>query len=179
MLSCADFMILMNKLFKQQVKEGIAVASAAILLLSGCMGSSVYHGYQPISKEGWSKHDTIIFQLPKDSIPDTYSLEIGLRTRDTYRYTSIWLVVEQDLEKKGVFTRDTINFPVTDHYGNILGYGFSAHQQEIPVKKIAVNPGGGITVKLYHIMKREVIEGVTDAGINVLSDSLQRLSSRK
>lgn len=171
-------MMFQFKTYKHTVQVGMA-ALTAVLLLTGCNNSTVYHSYQGVDAEGWGKHDTLYYQLPKDSIPDTYSIKIGLRITEAYRYTSLWLVMEQDLGKKGIFIRDTINIPTTDKSGNILGNGFSSHQQEIKVKDIPVNPGSGSTIKLYHIMKREVITGISDVGINVLSDSLQRLSSRK
>lgn len=166
------------KIHKHPLEWGIA-ALTTIFLFNGCTGATIYHTYQAIDHEGWGKHDTLYYQLPKDSIPDTYTIKIGLRTTDVYRYTSLWLVMEQDLEKKGTFVRDTINLPVTDSNGNFLGRGFSSRQQEIPVKNVTVSSQSGTTIKLYHIMKREVIPGISDIGINVLSDSLQRQSVGK
>lgn len=160
---------------KATVITRMAVIVAAILVFNCCTGPTIYHSYQTLEEAGWAKHDTLTFQLPQDSIPDTYSIKIGLRTTDDYRYTSLWLVMEQDLQKKGVFVRDTINYPITDKNGGTIGKGFSSHQQEIPVKSLSVTKEGGTTVRLFHIMKREVIPGVQDVGINVLSDSLQHL----
>lgn len=166
-------------LFKHAIKRGVAAAFVAIFLFNSCTESTVFHAYQPVDKEGWGKHDTLYFQLPKDSVTDMYTMKIGLRTTDDYKYTSLWIVLEQDLEKKGKFTRDTVNFPVTDKQGNILGKGFSSYQQEMEVEKVKTTPQGGTTVKLYHIMKREVVDGISDVGINVLSDSLLRQSEGK
>lgn len=157
----------------------MATALVAVFLFNSCTESTVFHTYQPIDKEGWGKHDTLYFQLPKDSVTDMYTMKIGLRTTDSYKYTSLWIVLEQDLEKKGKFTRDTVNFQVTDKFGNALGKGFSSYQQEMEVGKVKTTSNGGTTVKLYHIMKREVVKGISDVGINVLSDSLQRQSARK
>lgn len=166
------------KKYRYSIRAGMAIFTA-ILLLNGCTGATIYHFYQPIDKSGWGKHDTLVYQLPKDSIPDVYTISIGLRTTDTYLYTSLWIVMEEDLKAKGVFVRDTINYPVTDKSGSMLGSGFSSHQQEIKVKTIAVTPQSGTTVKLFHIMKRESIQGIQNIGINVSSDSLQRQFSKR
>lgn len=175
-----NFYTMFKAIFNKYALRGVmAAAPAAVFLFNSCMESTVFHAYQPVEKEGWSKHDTICFQLPEDSVTDIYKINIGLRTTDDYKYTSLWIVIEQDLEKKGTFTRDTINFPVTDKYGNMLGKGYSSYQQEKPVEDIRVTPAGGTTVKLYHIMKREVVGGISDVGINVLSDSLLHQSEGK
>lgn len=170
----------MNKVktLKKTTAWGMALVMGAILFGS-CDNATVFHAYQGIDKEGWGKHDTLIYQLPKDSIPDTYAISVGLRTTDDYRYTDLWIVIAQDLEQKGIFKRDTIKYPVTDKNGSMLGTGYATHQQEIPALTVRSTPAGGTTVKLFHIMKREVVGGIQDVGINVLSDSLQRQSSKR
>lgn len=157
---------------------GTAFMIGAVLFAS-CTNATIYHAYQSIDEEGWSKHDTLVYRLPPDSVRDIYSINIGLRTSDTYRYTGLWLVIAQDLEKKGSFVRDTINYQITDKNGIMLGKGYATHQQEKPFLTIRTTPYGGRTIKIFHIMKREVISGIKDVGINVLSDSLQRQSLKR
>lgn len=170
----------MNKgtIIKGAKAQGIVFILITILLGS-CTKATIYHSYLNIDKEGWGKHDTLVYQLTDDSIPDTYSISLGLRTNDAYKYTDLWVVVAQDLEKKGTFVRDTVKFPITDKNGIMLGNGYAAYQQEIPVLTAKKTLAGGNTIKVFHIMKREVITGIQDVGINVSSDSLQHLSSGK
>lgn len=169
----------MNRItIQKKTAWGIAIMMIAILL-GGCSNPTIYHAYQSIDEEGWSKHDTLVYQLPQDSVHDIYSIKIGLRTTDTYRYTDLWLVVAQDLEKKGLFVRDTIKYPISDKNGIMYGKGYATHQQEKPLLTVRTSPTGGRTIKIFHVMKREVISGIQDVGINVSSDSLQRQFAKK
>ena len=145
----------------------------AVFLLSACMHTTVYHSYVPVSSDGWNKADTFLYNLPKTSSADAYTIDVGVRTTDRYKYRSLWLVVEQDLLKKGQFKRDTLNCPISNEDGVMLGKGFCAYQQEIPLRSISTGPGGGHTVKIFHIMRSETLYGIWDVGINVSSNSLQ------
>ncbi len=162
-----------------------AARIAALLFLISLIGggctsrSTVFHAYQAVDKNGWGKHDTVIFQLPQDSLPDVWQLNVGVRIDNHIPYTTLWLVLSQDLEKKGVFEADTIPVSVTNKQGILNGSGYSSYQQEVKAIQVKTGPKGGHTVKVTHVMKREDIPGVWYVGLNVSSDSLRRLYEGK
>ena len=162
------------KSFSLSKAARIAALLLSLVWFSCTSRSTVFHEYQAVDKNDWGKHDTVVFNLPQNSLPDVWNLSIGVRLDNHLPYTTLWLVIWQDLEKKGVYVKDTVAVPVTNGHGALNGSGYTSYQQEVTATQVRTSLQGGHTVKITHLMKREAIPGVWYVGLNVSSDSLRR-----
>lgn len=137
------------------------------LTLAACTDDTLLHSYKPLSKEGWDRHDTIRFDLPKADTDIDGTLFIGLRTTANISYQDIVLAVEQHLEKPFAYQCDTIRYPLTDTEGNALKEGVNHHQYETQHLPLHMQKGQSGSISIHHLMRHEVILGITELGIKL------------
>jgi gliding motility-associated lipoprotein GldH len=137
------------------------------LLLSSCTGNTLYHHYKSLPAEGWERSDTVCFEMPKAEEDIDGSLFIGLRTVANVGIQDIVLAVEQCSDSAGVLRRDTIRYTLNDAEGNALAGGINCHQYENMQLPFHIQKGEGRTVRIYHLMTRELVPGIMDVGIRV------------
>ena len=140
---------------------------ALTVALSACEGGVVYDRYSPTPIEGWEKNDTLVFAVTKQPRPGRFSQEVGLRITGEYPFTGLSLLVEQTIEPGHRVTVDTIDCRLYDDKGNILGSGVSVYQYNFALPDIELRQGDSLHVLVRHIMKREILPGVSDIGFRL------------
>ena len=136
-------------------------------MLLSCGGNVVYNRFCHTMIEGWEKNDTLIFDIPRMAAPGHYRQEIGLRTSSSFPFTGVSLLVEQTIEPGHRVYRDTLKCHLADDKGNILGQGVGYYQYQFILKDISLNKGDSLHVCVRHIMKREILPGVSDDGLKL------------
>ncbi len=137
------------------------------LLFVSCTGSTVFHSYKPLPKEGWERRDTVSFHVPKVEEDIDGRLTIGLRTLADIGIQDVVLAVEQTGDAEGVSRCDTIRYPLTDAEGYALTGGVNNHQYETQLLPIRLRKGKAATVRIHHLMSKEMISGFTEVGIRI------------
>ena len=120
------------------------------LLLVACNRHHVAKfSYRSTPVDGWESADTLIF--PIDSLPadGRYALSIEARFLSQARYA------------------DTIYCSLTDHEGDVSGKGVSVYQYSFPVDTFQLHRGARGTITIHHIMRRNLLPGVSDVGIRL------------
>lgn len=145
----------------------IATVSMAATLFAACSTDTVYDSYAHTSVSGWEKNDTLTFNIKPLAFAGTYSQYVGLRMTTAFPFTSISLIVEQQILPKGKLITDTIKCPITDIRGNFLGDGVSSYQYEFPLREVSLHRGDSLHVSIRHNMKREILPGVSDIGLKM------------
>ena len=136
-------------------------------IILSCTDGTVLHSYKPLPADGWDKRDTICFDVPKAEKNINGLLFIGLRTKAVIGIQDITLAVEQYGETTGLIRQDTIRYPLTDAEGNALSKGVNCHQYETIHLPIQIKKGQNGSVRVHHLMTREMITGITEIGIKI------------
>lgn len=157
----------------KKTKGLLSVAMASVLvviLLTACDHRVVYDRYQSTPLAGWEKNDTLSFAIPSLEKTAIYRAVLGVRTTDAYPFTSITLIVEQEILPARRFVSDTICCHLTDAQGNVLGDGISYRQYQFDISTQQLQEGDSLHVVVRHNMKREILPGVSDVGIRLTKE---------
>ena len=145
-------------------------AMTAVVVMAACNGGMVYDRYTNTPVSGWEKNDTLYYSVPAVKSGGTYAANLGLRTTDSYPFTSLTLIVEQRkvaADKAVTVVTDTVACQLTDRKGNAAGKGISYHQYQFPVTELMLQDGDSLFVSIRHDMKREILPGISDVGFSL------------
>lgn len=142
------------------------IALAAFLLTACIDRGTLVHSYAHVGAEGWNRSDTLTFDLPQMPVDRDCELSVGLRITSRYPYTSLWIVIDEQWEGRSVRT-DTVEYQLIDSMGDFSGRGVNIYQYEWPLRRITLHSGEQGRIRLYHIMSREILPHVTEAGVKV------------
>lgn len=150
-------------------------AMVLALMLTACGGRKMYDTYVHTPETGWEKNDTLSFCVPRATESTPCEVLLGLRTTESYPFTSVSLIVEQYLcptpdgsETDTQVLIDTLSCTLTGPDGSMTGSGVSYHQYSFPVRTINIHSGDSLTVRVRHDMKREILPGISDLGIEIV-----------
>lgn len=140
------------------------LTAGVILLLISCMEHVTYHSCQPITNQIWCNNDTLCFQIDSLASYDNLSLEVELRTLEEYPYKNLSLIVEQVWPKLPKRT-DIITLRIDNNQKQYINpiYITESVSQPIYINKASRNG----KIKIYHYMKKQVLQGVNDVGIRI------------
>jgi gliding motility-associated lipoprotein GldH len=144
----------------------LAFISIFFLLLS-CTGRKVYDTYNHTFVSGWDRGDVLLYDVPKVKTAAKYSTMLGLRVSDGYPFQSLTLIVEQTVYPKKTTRRDTVNCQIYDSRGTIKGRGISCFQYHYQISQMNLQEGDSLHITVRHDMRREIIPGIADVGIEV------------
>lgn len=140
------------------------------LMMAGCTTDTVYNSYQHTPIKGWEKNDTLKFDIPRLAEGGPYALDLGLRINSAYPFMSLTLIVEQTIYPGNRQYRDTLNCPLINENGNMLGQGVSSFQYNFHANRLHLDTGDSLHITVRHDMKREILPGVSDIGIILKHD---------
>ena len=75
----------------------IAAMVLTMAVVTSCDQRTVYHHFESTSQTGWEKIDTLLFVVPPLAEPGRYSQQIDVRINEFYPFTSLSLVVSQQV----------------------------------------------------------------------------------
>lgn len=139
-----------------------------LAVLSSCDNKVVYDTYNHTPIEGWEKNDTLFFDVPCMRSSGRYRLEVGMRTNGSFPFTGLSIVVEQTVIPGYKTFTDTLKCRLSDDKGNFLGQGISCFQYNFILSDINLHEGDSLHVRVRHIMKREILPGISDIGLKVI-----------
>lgn len=151
---------------KAALQRTIAAAILAILL-SSCIGNTVQHRYRHISKDGWSRNDTIAFELPPANMEGRYAVDTEIRTAHQFPYQRVYLIRELSLQSPIKIHKDTVCIEMGSSEAYSKGKGVTMKAYSHSDTTLVLKEGQEGNIKLYHIMSREVLPHITDVGIRV------------
>lgn len=137
------------------------------LLTASCAGDTLVHRYATLPADGWARRDTVCFDLPEHVEDICGTLTVGLRTKTGVAIRDIVLAVEQCDSDAFVVRRDTVCYPLTNSEGDALTSGVNFHQYETQFVPFRMEKDRKGCVRIYHLMTRETIPGITEVGIRI------------
>lgn len=151
--------------------RNLAVCSICIMVLAAlftaCTSHKVYHHYEPVTMNGWERNDTVVFLVPPLSADGVYQRQLGLRVNNDYPFMGLTLIVEQTVMPDMLLRRDTLSCDIIDDHGHPSGNGISLYQYLFPLPAVPLQQGQSLRITIRHDMKREILPGITDVGIEL------------
>jgi gliding motility-associated lipoprotein GldH len=148
----------------------VAFLVVALVTLVSCKRDALLYVYNPVDSEGWSRQDTLSFDIDSVPVSGMYTISLGLRFTDRMPYRQISLVLEQRLYDTGdIFTLrcDTLNMFLSDSLSRWKAQGNSLYGREDIVRAAQLVQGQHIEWRVYHIMIPSMVPGITDVGLKV------------
>lgn len=149
----------------RQIPLALSLAAGITAGIAACDSIPAHYAYRSTPVNGWEPKDTLSF--PIDTIGHTgrYAVSVGVRTTALFPFQSLWLVVKQQWQRPSAGKLDTVVCRFTNAAGDPADHGLSINQHEIPFDTLHLQRGtcGRITVR--HIMRRDILPGVSDIGI--------------
>lgn len=140
-----------------------------LLLLGSCRDEAAYRRYQSVPIEGWDSQDAVTFDVDTIRTTRDYNVAIGVRTSaaDAYPFKELYLEIIERWEHPKAEYRDTVGCILTDDRGEVEGKGTQRYQYEYDLHRQPLRAGQTGRVSVRHVMRREIISGISDIGLLV------------
>ena len=139
-----------------------------------CSDPRTYDQYKNVSLQGWSRNDTLTFDIPRQW-EGNYQLDLCLRAAQTYPYRNISMIMDRKViyykqhKKQEKTYSDTINCEIINDKGILVGQkGISNTEIRQAITAFRLNRNDSMHVTIRHIMSRESLPGISDVGIRLL-----------
>ena len=142
----------------------------ALLMLCGCQQQVAYHAFRHIYEPGWDKTDTLYFDISPVAKDGNYRLDAELRTDKNYPFQKLTIEIEQTVYPSKEKYHDVIDCDLISEEGVIEGDGISYFQYQFHVRDLSLHKGDSVHICLTHNMKREIMPGITDVGVRLISE---------
>ena len=154
-------------------KNVLFLTIVAALIFASCRSEHrvLYHQYRSMDIDGWETQNVMTFDI--DSIPKDMQcrMAVGLRVTRDIQFQKIYLLVDQCWENPKMVKRDTVEVKLTDVMGNLEGDGIYIYTTEVDFdNNLSLKRGQTATVSVSHIMRRNLLFGVRDVGLKLVSD---------
>jgi gliding motility-associated lipoprotein GldH len=153
----------------------IGLLLLAITVLFSCDPHRKYDQYKAIAPEGWEKNSGIVFDLDIQDTLSKNNLFLTIRNNSEYRYNNLFLIAEMHYPN-GQYFRDTLEYKMTDVYGNWLGKGHTdIKESKLYYKEEFVFPmAGNYQISFQQAMRKreqvqgiEFLKGIIDVGFRI------------
>ena len=141
---------------------------------ASCSDPRTYNRYESVSLQGWSRKDTLTFDIPRQW-EGNYQLDLCLRAAQTYPYRNISMIIERKViyyrqrKKREKTYNDTINCEIVNDKGILAGQkGITSTEIRQAITSFRLNRNDSMHVTIHHIMNRESLPGISDVGIRLL-----------
>ena len=169
---CVDKLTNMNNLYKLKNKYALVVKALCVSLVSvlcACTDRPAAYDFSSTPVEGWEPGDTLKFKVDTLNASGWYDFNIGVRTSSStpYPYQTLWMVVHQHWHNPEQVMVDTVKLQLTDERGDAQGHGVTLYQVDQPWRKQQLVAGQWAEISIIHIMRREMLPGISDVGIRL------------
>ena len=135
----------------------------------------VYDQYKSIENHQWKSENNIDFIVSNSDTISIRNVFINIRNNKKYEFSSLFLIAKMEFPN-GNQVIDTLEYEMTDSYGNWLGNGFTDIKENILFYKenVIFSEKGDYKFKLYHAtrgvhdIEGEIpLQGITDVGLRI------------
>lgn len=137
-------------------------------LMTACDRQTVYSHFEHTPVTGWERNDTLTFSVDALVATGRYEENLGLRINGSYPFMQLNLIVQHTVYPSMTTYSDTVCCRLIDKQGNAVGRGVGQYQYTFPVTKLHLLAGDKLHITVRHDMKREILPGITDVGIQIV-----------
>lgn len=138
-----------------------------VILMGSCHRKTVYDHYVHTPISGWERNDTLFLDVSPIASSGNYAETLGLRINGTYPFMGLTLIIEQTSFPQYITRKDTLNCQLIDENGTVKGQGVSYYQYTFPLTDLQLHEGDSLHIAIRHDMKREILPGIADIGIQL------------
>lgn len=143
---------------------------------TSCSDPRTYDHYKSVSLQGWSRKDTLTFDIPRQW-EGNYQLDLCLRAAQTYPYRNISMIIERKViyyrqrKKREKSYNDTVNCEIINDKGILVGHkGITSTEIRQAITSFHLNRNDSMHVTIHHIMNRESLPGISNVGVRLIKE---------
>ena len=143
---------------------------------TSCSDPRTYDHYKSVSLQGWSRKDTLTFDIPRQW-EGNYQLDLCLRAAQTYPYRNISMIIERKViyyrqrKKREKTYNDTSNCEIINDKGILVGQkGITSTEIRQAITSFRLNRNDSMHVTIHHIMNRESLPGISNVGVRLIKE---------
>ncbi len=154
---------------------GRILAIAVLICCCSCEENSVFHQYQTVDNQGWSKGKTYNFTIQELDSLKRYDLFLRLRNNHNYPYSNLFVITTMNFPN-GKQVKDTLEYVMAAPDGQWLGQGVG----ELKENKLWYKEGvrfresGAYSFSIAHAMRKNgsatgdaTLPGITEVGLQI------------
>ncbi|MHA3788434.1 gliding motility lipoprotein GldH [Flavobacterium hauense] len=158
------------------LRNSLAVL-AVLLLVSSCDKTRVFDEYKALDGK-WKKDNKVSFSFDQKDTVSKYNMFINVRNNNSYPYNNLFLIVELQEPGSKLVKVDTLEYPMANPDGTLMGEGFTdIKESKLWYKeKVRFPKPGKYTVSIQQAVRKggavpgvNELEGVTDVGFRIES----------
>jgi len=143
--------------------------------LFSCNSNIVFDQYKAVENHQWNSENDINFIVSNMDTISTRNVFINIRNNKKYEFNSLFLIAKMEFPS-GYNVVDTLEYEMTDSYGDWLGSGFTDIKENklFYKEKVVFSEKGDYKFKLYqatrsvHDIEGETpLQGITDVGLSI------------
>ena len=90
----------------------------------------VFDEFKPVENHQWNANNNVNFIVSNSDTISTNNVFINIRNNKNYEFSSLFLIAKMEFPS-GYRVIDTLEYEMTDAYGNWLGQGFTDIKENI------------------------------------------------
>ena len=163
---------------KHKVSTLLYIIALMVIAMSAtsCSDPRTYDHYKSVSLQGWSRKDTLTFDIPRQW-EGNYQLDLCLRAAQTYPYRNISMIIERKViyyrqrKKREKSYNDTVNCEIINDKGILVGHkGITSTEIRQAITSFHLNRNDSMHVTIHHIMNRESLPGISNVGVRLIKE---------
>jgi gliding motility-associated lipoprotein GldH len=137
-------------------------------LLIGCDTDVVYEKSNPVNTYGWHMTDSLRYIVNIDDSMQRFDLSLGVRHRDIYDYTNLYVKVITKLPT-GEVKSEVISLPLCDESGKWLGKcaGDICFARILLLKRTYFPIKGSYAFYVMHEMRQDKLKNILDISLRL------------
>tara|TARA_B100001250_G_C19707248_1_gene747498 strand:+ start:354 stop:815 length:462 start_codon:yes stop_codon:yes gene_type:complete len=139
-----------------------------VILVFGVACKKSYTPIYDFSGNNWDFQQPINFNLKITDTTSTYSIFLFFRNTIEYPYQNIYFLIQTQYENE-IIQRDTVEYAITNKYGNWLGSGIGKTKDNyfIVKEQQEFQKDGVYTVSIQHGMRKNPLRGANKIGLKL------------
>lgn len=131
----------------------------------------IYNESHSFVNSEWSIYDKADFTVNVSDTSNFYRIGILVRNEGNYQYQNLWLFVDC-LTPDSIIHTDTVQYLLCDDFGKWIGkssIGSLYTTTYLYQDSVKFNKRGSYTYSITHAMRHDLLYGIADVGVKVVS----------
>ena len=148
-----------------------SIATLMVLLCCSCSDGTIFHGYETLSSEGWTREQVLSYEFDVDSLNKNCNISLELTYNNDYPYSNLYLYVSANDTIENEIFSDTLNITLADEFGQWKGDGWGGvYQQKVEYKPAyQFANSGAYNISIKQGMRDNPIMGIERVGVRIIS----------
>lgn len=167
----------MAEILRAAAVRNSIVALSLVFLVASCDKKRVFDEYKELDGK-WKKDNAVSFTFDQKDTVSKYNLFVNVRNNSDYPFNNLFLIVQMTEPGSKLIKVDTLEYPMANPDGTLMGEGFTdIKESKLWYKEnVSFPKAGKYTVSIQHAVRKggevpgvEELDGVTDVGFRIES----------